>query len=81
MCFSRVMFLAQITRNHPNSGSDMAGDFKSGLEGVVAFETEIAEPNKEGGSLKYRGVDIEDLVGAVTFSDVWCLLVDGHFGG
>ena len=24
-------------------------DFKPGLEGVIAFETEIAEPDKEGG--------------------------------
>ena len=40
-------------------------EVKSGLEGVVAFETEIAEPDKEGGALRYRGVDIEDLVGRV----------------
>ena len=39
-------------------------EVKSGLEGVVAFETQIAEPDKEGGALRYRGVDIEDLVGA-----------------
>lgn len=26
-------------------------DFKPGLEGVIAFETEIAEPNKDGGWL------------------------------
>ncbi len=51
-------------------------DFKPGLEGVVAFETEIAEPDKEGGSLRYRGVDIEDLVGHVSFGHVWGLLVD-----
>ena len=38
-------------------------DFKPGLEGVVAFETEIAEPDREGGALRYRGVDIEELVG------------------
>ena len=36
----------------------------SGLEGVIAFDTEIAEPDKEGGALRYRGVDIEELVGA-----------------
>jgi citrate synthase len=52
---------------------------QSGLEGVVAFATEIAEPNKEGGSLRYRGVDIEDLVGAVPYEKVWGLLVDGRF--
>lgn len=55
-------------------------DFKPGLEGVIAFETEIAEPDKEGGALRYRGVDIEDLVGHVSFGNVWALLVDGKFG-
>src|SRR6266849_1859783 len=54
-------------------------DFKPGLEGVIAFETEIAEPDKEGGALRYRGVDIENLVGAVPYEQVWGLLVDGHF--
>ncbi|MFE1782286.1 citrate/2-methylcitrate synthase, partial [Streptomyces sp. NPDC059506] len=54
-------------------------DFVPGLEGVVAFETEIAEPDKEGGSLRYRGVDIEDLVGNVSFGHTWGLLVDGKF--
>ena len=38
-------------------------DFKPGLEGVVAVETEIAEPDREGGVLRYRGMDIEELVG------------------
>jgi citrate synthase len=55
-------------------------DFKPGLEGVVAFETEIAEPDREGGALRYRGVDIEDLIGQVSFGNVWALLVDGRFG-
>ena len=56
-------------------------DFVPGLEGVVAFTTEIAEPDKDGGALRYRGVDIEDLVNRqVTFGDVWALLVDGKFG-
>ena len=51
-------------------------EFKPGLEGVVAFETEIAEPDRDGGALRYRGVDIEDLVGVVPFEKVWGLLVD-----
>jgi citrate synthase len=51
-------------------------EFSPGLAGVVAFETEIAEPDKEGGELRYRGVNIEDLVGAVPFEQVWGLLVD-----
>ena len=54
-------------------------DFKPGLEGVVAFETAIAEPDKDGGALRYRGVDIEDLVGKVPFERVWGLLVDNDF--
>jgi citrate synthase len=53
--------------------------FTPGLEGVVAFETEIAEPDKEGGSLRYRGVDIEELAGHVSFGHVWGLLVDNSF--
>jgi citrate synthase len=55
-------------------------EFIPGLEGVIAFHTEIAEPDKDGGALRYRGVDIEDLIGQVTFGDVWALLVDGRFG-
>ena len=51
-------------------------DVKHGLEGVIAFETTIAEPDREGGALRYRGVDIEDLVGRVGFGRVWGLLVD-----
>ncbi len=49
----------------------------SGLEDVVAFDTRIAEPDREGGALRYRGVDLEDLVGTVPFEHVWGLLVDG----
>src|SRR3954469_10591414 len=51
-------------------------DFKPGLEGVVAVETEIMEPDREGGSLRYRGVDVEPLVGKVPYENVWGLLVD-----
>ena len=54
-------------------------DYSPGLEGVIAFETQIAEPDKEGSALRYRGVDIEDLVGRVTFGQVWGLLVDNEF--
>jgi citrate synthase len=50
-----------------------------GLEGVVAFETEIAEPDKEGSALRYRGVDIEEIVGRVPFEKIWGLLIDGSY--
>mgnify|MGYP001567126771 FL=1 len=59
--------------------STVSDDFKPGLEGVIAFESEIAEPDKEGSALRYRGVDIEDLVGRVEFGNVWGLLVDDEF--
>jgi len=52
-----------------------------GLAGVTAFTTDIAEPDRDGGALRYRGVDVEDLVShRVEFADVWALLVDGRFG-
>ena len=51
----------------------------SGLEGVIAFDTKIAEPDKAGGSLRYRGVDIEELVGQYPFEKIWGLLVDGSY--
>jgi citrate synthase len=54
-------------------------DFVPGLEGVIAFETQIAEPDRAGGALRYRGVDIEDLVGKVSYGNVWGLLVDNEF--
>ncbi len=61
--------------------AQVPADFVTGLEGVTAFTTEIAEPDKDGGALRYRGVNITDLVGSgVTFGNVWALLVDGRFG-
>jgi citrate synthase len=62
----------------PDEGVSMS-EVQHGLEGVVAFETEIAEPDKEGSALRYRGVDIEELVGRVPFEKVWGLLVDGTY--
>ena len=52
---------------------------KPGLADVVAFDTGIAEPDRTGGSLRYRGVDIAKLIGRATFADVWGLLADGDF--
>jgi citrate synthase len=54
-------------------------EVQSGLEGVLAFATQIAEPDRDGGALRYRGVDIEELVGAVPYEQVWGLLVDDRF--
>jgi citrate synthase len=54
-------------------------EVQSGLEGVVAFATRIAEPDRDGGALRYRGVDIEELAGKLPFERVWGLLVDGSF--
>jgi citrate synthase len=54
-------------------------EFRPGLEGVIAFESKVAEPDREGGALRYRGVNINDLVGRVSFGNVWGLLVDNEF--
>jgi citrate synthase len=51
-------------------------EFKSGLEGVVVIETEIMEPDREGGSFRYRGVDVEQLLGHFPYERIWGLLVD-----
>jgi citrate synthase len=51
-------------------------ELHDGLEGVVAFVTEIAEPDRAGSALRYRGVDLEELAGRVPFERVWGLLVD-----
>ena len=51
-------------------------DFRPGLEGVVAVETEIMEPDRDGGMLRYRGVDVEPLIGKYPYENVWGLLVD-----
>ena len=53
-----------------------SNDFKPGLEGIVAVETEIMEPDREGGMLRYRGVDVEPLIGKYPYENVWGLLVD-----
>src|SRR6201999_938868 len=53
-----------------------SNDFKPGLEGIVAVETEIMEPDREGGMLRYRGVDVEPLIGKYHYENVWGLLVD-----
>ncbi|MFC9840423.1 citrate synthase 2 [Rhodococcus sp. NPDC127530] len=59
----------------------MARERTEGLDGVIAFASEIAEPDKSGGALRYRGVDVRELVAeGVRFDDVWSLLVDGRFG-
>jgi citrate synthase len=55
--------------------------FRPGLEGVVAFHTEIAEPDRDGGTLRFRGIDIEELMASEHFETVWGLLVDNSFGG
>src|SRR4051794_20018269 len=76
--FRCVMRPAGRSRVRPaNLPARMSGEVQSGLEGVVAFATEIAEPDKDGGALRYRGVDIEEIVGKVPFEQVWGLLVDG----
>src|ERR1044072_4789138 len=57
----------------------MTTEGQSGLPGGGGLATENAEPDREGGALRYRGVDIEDLVGGVPYEKVWGLLVDGTF--
>ncbi|WP_433800130.1 citrate synthase [Actinomycetospora sp. CA-084318] len=41
------------------------------------IETAIAEADREGGALRYRGVDLADLVGSSPFEAVFALLTQG----
>jgi citrate synthase len=76
VCATFHQALLRVLRRPVRVDSRPMNDFKPGLEGVVAVETEIAEPDREGGSLRYRGVDIEELVGEYPYERVWGLLVD-----
>ncbi|WP_019816681.1 citrate synthase 2 [Saccharomonospora saliphila] len=71
--------MTPTTHQAGTNGTQVDDGFRPGLEGVVAFRTEIAEPDRDGGALRYRGVDIEELAGIASFGDVWGLLVDGDF--
>src|SRR5204862_6605627 len=75
-CCSRGLTGTGRTPSSVRSAPMSTTDFRPGLEGVIAFETEIAEPDKDGGALRYRGIDIEELVGKYPFENVWGLLVD-----
>jgi len=49
----------------------------SGLDGVVAAETDLSEVDGEAGRLVIGGYEVEALTGSVTFEDVCALLWDG----
>ena len=52
--------------------------YRTGSRECLRSRPEIAEPDRDGGALRYRGVDVEELVGALPFEGVWGLLVDGR---
>ena len=52
-----------------------------GLEGIVAAATQIAEVDGERGRLTFRGYDIGELAGRVTFEEVCYLLWHGRLPG
>ena len=72
----RLYLVESLARRRPRIDFEPMNDFKPGLEGVVAVETAIAAPDREGGALRYRGYDIEDLVGRYPYENIWGLLVD-----
>jgi citrate synthase len=74
--FGRLRRVAPRLRQPFRKNGVVAATANLGLEGVVAFETEIAEPDREGSALRYRGVDIEELGGKVPFEQVWGLVVN-----
>src|SRR3954452_11094570 len=79
ICAIAAVFSGFVPEVQEESSMPDVIEVPSGLEGVVAFQTSIAEPDKEGSALRYRGVDVEELVGNVPFEKVWGLLVDGTY--
>jgi citrate synthase len=51
-----------------------------GFVGVTAFTSAICQPSNVGDVLRFRGVDIRELIGIRPYDDVWRLLVDGSPG-
>ena len=49
-----------------------------GLEGIVAAETQIGDVRGDIGQLIYRGYDINELAGKVSYEEVVYLLWNGH---
>ena len=60
----------------------MAGETQiRGLENVVAAQSALADIDGTAGTLRYRGYDIHDLAGNVSFEEVLALLWDGELPG
>ena len=53
-------------------------EIANGLDGVVAFATEIAEPDRAGGSLRYRGYDVNELAEKSNYEETAYLLLYGQ---
>lgn len=51
-----------------------------GFIGVTAFTTAICQPSSVGDVLRFRGVDVREVVGVRPYDDIWRLLVDGEPG-
>ena len=49
-----------------------------GLEGIIAAETRIGDVRGQEGQLIYRGYDINELAGNVSYEEVVYLLWHGH---
>src|SRR5262245_8339240 len=52
---------------------------KSGLEDVIAAETQLSDVDGAAGRLVIRGVSLDDLVATSRYEDVAALLLDGMF--
>jgi len=56
----------------------METGWKAGLEDVIAARSGICQVDGEHGKLYYRGYEIADLAGALSFEDVTALLWRGE---
>jgi len=61
--------------------TDMAVDFRAGLEDVVAANSAICDVDGRAGRLRYRGYDIADLAEHSSYEEVAYLLWNGDLPG
>src|SRR5215831_10454138 len=65
-------------RRASKGGAAMETGWKAGLEDVIAARSGICQVDGERGKLYYRGYEIAELAGALSFEDVTALLWQGE---
>ena len=77
--FRPVDELAALVRSGELSARELVAHSLGRIEELDSKLGAFMQIDRDGGALRYRGVDIEELAGSVPYERVWGLLVDGKF--